>query len=55
MQESCQDASRSFWRQKIEEAFQPGRVFMRNQLGLGAVLGTAGLGAGLMFLLDPDL
>src|SRR5438132_3496092 len=27
---------------------------MRNQLGLG-VLGTAGLGAGLMFLLDPDL
>src|SRR6266852_3765258 len=28
--------------------------FMRNQLGLG-VLGTAGLGAGLMFLLDPDM
>jgi hypothetical protein len=27
---------------------------MRNQLGLG-VLGTAGLGAGLMFLLDPDM
>ena len=27
---------------------------MRNQLGVG-VLGTAGLGAGLMFLLDPDL
>ena len=27
---------------------------MRNQLGLG-VLGSAGLGAGLMFLLDPDL
>src|SRR5882672_9725485 len=27
---------------------------MRNQLSLG-VLGTAGLGAGLMFLLDPDL
>ena len=27
---------------------------MRNQLGMG-VLGTAGIGAGLMFLLDPDL
>ena len=27
---------------------------MRNQLGLG-VLGAAGVGAGLMFLLDPDL
>ena len=27
---------------------------MRNKLGLG-VLGTAGLGAGLMFLLDPDI
>src|ERR1051325_9050855 len=27
---------------------------MRNQLGLG-VLGTAGLGAGLMYLLDPDM
>ena len=27
---------------------------MRNQLSLG-VLGTAGLGAGLMFLLDPDM
>jgi hypothetical protein len=27
---------------------------MRNQLGL-SVLGTAGLGAGLMFLLDPDM
>jgi hypothetical protein len=27
---------------------------MRNQLGLG-VLGTAGLGAGIMFLLDPDM
>ncbi len=27
---------------------------MRNQIGLG-VLGTAGLGAGLMFLLDPDM
>jgi hypothetical protein len=27
---------------------------MRSQLGLG-VLGTAGMGAGLMFLLDPDL
>src|SRR5438105_989384 len=28
--------------------------FMRNQLGLG-VLGTAGLGAGLLFLFDPDM
>ena len=27
---------------------------MRNQSGLG-IMGTAGLGAGLMFLLDPDL
>src|SRR2546430_17421397 len=27
---------------------------MRNQLGLG-ILGTAGLGAALMFLLDPDM
>ena len=27
---------------------------MRNQLGLGA-LGAAGIGAGLMFLFDPDL
>src|SRR5437764_5697161 len=27
---------------------------MRNQSGLG-IMGTAGLGAGLMFLLDPDM
>jgi len=27
---------------------------MRNQLGLG-ILGTAGIGAGLMFFLDPDM
>ena len=28
---------------------------MRNQLGLGVLGATAGFGAGLMFLLDPDL
>jgi hypothetical protein len=54
VQAGCQYLFSRFGPSKLNKHSTLGGVFMRNQIGLG-IVGSAALGGGLMFLLDPDL